>query len=360
MKLSMYFIFLTYLMLIIFPAEVLPQPYWVEPGVYITYIASRYDPYFETVKGATPEQIHTAELYYTVNGTLFRIFANNDTYVRFEFIKVEKGYATVRVAINMSNVTISTIFLNGTKSPIFWNSGDVMSEKLLPSHEPGFEDCVWLEVKLEKIILSGTYKIRLEDGAVFGMNGTYYGKTFLWFDSTNPPNVNESIAINKGMETTVWKVGTLNRSMMTYYGKFGPPLFSVLYSTENTKFYQKIDSERTYPLMEISFGGPSAGIVYDPSTEIAIYPTIIENAPYSDFYAVGIQWAQFTDEKSAYNLIVKKDKSWGTGLILYDTNAEFDKVETVEYPKPQTLPAYFFYGLLFVLMTAVLTFKRWR
>jgi len=341
-----YFGLLVLLLLFSSPAFVIAEPYWVKPGVYIEYIAQRYDPYFDLVRGADPSQIRTSEIFIEVNGTLFRIFANNNTTVRFDILDEKDGYLHVQATITMENVTISSIFLNGTKYPIFWDRGKAISERLIPSRDSGFLDCVWLEVKLEELRIAGTYLIRLRDGAVFDVEGTYYGHTFLWVGPNSLPKANETFSTSGNLNATVWGVGVSNESVMTYYGKFGPPLLSVLLTMEDFKLSQRINDKRNYTLLEVSFGGPSGGGIYDSSTGIAIYPTAMGAAPYADFYAIGLKWAVFQDQLSGYCMMAEKDRSWRSGLVLYDTNADFGVVETVKYTKPRTVVSYIFYTTL--------------
>ncbi|NJE10406.1 hypothetical protein [Thermococcus sp. MAR1] len=328
-------------------------PYWVKPGVYIEYIAQRYDPYIDLVTGALPNQIHTAEIFIEVNGTLFRVFANNNTTVRFDILDENNGYLRVRATIMMENVTILSIFLNGTKYPVFWNRRDVISEKLIPSHDVGFLDCAWLEVKLNNLTLSGDYMIRRSDGAVFDMDGNYYGHTFLWINPNNLPEANETFSLLGSTNVTVWGAGTLNESAMTYYGKFGPPLISIALTMGDFKLSQRIDEKREYTLIDVSFGGPSAGIIYDPSSGIALYPATTGTAPYADFRAIGVKWAVFEDQLSGYRMIAKKNRSWKFGLVLHDTNADFGAVDEVKYTRPQTAVGYIFYITLVFLGIAV-------
>ncbi|WP_258084313.1 hypothetical protein [Thermococcus thermotolerans] len=328
-------------------------PYWAKPGVYIEYVAQRYDPYFDFVKGATPSQVRTAEIFIEVNGTLFRIFSNNNTTVRFDILGESDGYLRVRATITMENVTIFSTFLNGTKYPVFWDHRNVISEELIPSHDVGFLDCVWLRVKLRNLSISGTYLIRLSDGAVFDADGNYYGHTFLWVDPNDLPRANETFSTSGNLNVTVWRVGTLNESVMTYYGKFGPPLISIALSMGDFKLSQRVDDERKYPLLEVSFGGPSAGGIYDPSTGIALYPTAMGTAPYADFYAIGVKWAVFEDQLSGYRMMSNKDSPWKFGLVLYGTNAEFEAVEGVKYTRPWTVTSYLFYLTLAFLGIAM-------
>ena len=340
---------LVLLFLFRFSALALAEPYWAKPGVYIEYVAQRYDPYFNVVRGATSDQVYTSEIFIDVNGTLFEISANNNTTIRFDILDESDGYLRVRATITMENVTISSIFLNGTKYPVFWDRRNVISERLIRSHYVGFLDCVWLEVALNKLRISGTYLIRLRDGAVFDMDGNYYGHTFLWIDPNDLPKVNETFSFLGNTNITVWDVGALNESVMTYYGKFGPPLISIALTMGDFKLSQRIDDKREYSLLEVSFGGPSAGMIYDPSSGIAVYPTAIGTAPYADFYALGIKWAVFEDQLSGYNMMTKKDHSWRFGLVLYDTNADFGTVEEVQFHRERTPWEYAFYGLLVVV-----------
>ena len=338
-------------------------PYWVKPGVYIEYAAHRYDPYFSLVTGARPDMINTAMLIYSVNGTLFRIEAHNDTRVRFEFLGVKEGFLKVRGIIEMENVTVTSIGLNSTEFPKFWDSGDVISEKLEKSHDVGFLDCVWLVVNLRKLTLAGEYRIRLNDSAVLGMNGTYYGHTFLWVDTSNPPKTGTIFSKAGTFEIAFSALRSINRSMMTYYGQFGPPLVALFtnFTRGEVSFAQRIDSGRKYMLMDISLHGPGPSLIYDPSTGIAVYPNPMSMAPYADFMAMGILWAEFVDEKAAYRMMAEKDDSWGYGLVLYDTNADFEATEEVQFPRPETPSEYAYYaslGLLVLMFVLTVVRKR--
>ncbi len=347
------------LALLSFPA-VQAAPYWVKPGVYIEYAAHRYDPYFPLVTGASPDMINTAMLIYSVNGTLFRIEAHNDTRIRFEFLGVEEGSLRVRGIIEMENVTVTSIGLNSTEFPKFWDGGDVISEKLEKSHDVGFLDCVWLVVNLRKLTLVGEYRIRLNDSAVLGMDGAYYGHTFLWVDTSNPPKTGTIFSEAGTFEIAFYTLRSINRSMMTYYGQFGPPLvaLSTNFTRGDISFAQRIDSRRKYTLMDISLHGPGPSLIYDPSTGLAVYPNSIGMAPYADFMAIGILWAEFVDEKAAYRMMAEKDDSWGYGLVLYDTNADFGATEEAQFPRPEAPSEYAYYAslgllvLMFVLTTA--------
>ncbi len=59
--------------------------------------------------------IRTAFLVYIVHNTSYRIYAYNDTYVKFKVLSEKGGYLTVGVRIRMSNVTVKvTVPAGGT------------------------------------------------------------------------------------------------------------------------------------------------------------------------------------------------------------------------------------------------------
>ncbi|WP_058938284.1 hypothetical protein [Thermococcus celericrescens] len=197
-------------------------------------------------------------------------------------------------------------------------------------------------MKLKKLVLTGKYRIRVNDSAVIGTDGIHYGHTFLWVDTSNPPKTGTVFSKTGDFEITFSALRSINKSMTTYYGQFGPPLASL--STNFTKgdvsFAQRIDGRRKYTLLDISLYGSGPPLIYDPSTGIAVYPDTFGMAPYADFMALGILWAQFVDEKAAYQMMAEKDDSWGYGLVLYDTNADFEAVEEVPFPRPEVPSEY--------------------
>ncbi|GAB6102062.1 hypothetical protein JCM16138_12850 [Thermococcus atlanticus] len=335
-------------------------PYWAKPGVYIKYAAMRYDPYIKYMieKGNPPRAINTAELMYLYRGILFRIYAKNDTNVTFRFLGEEKGYMTVALEIAMSNVTIMTIVRKDTKIPRFWDEKQVIWEKIEKSHDVGFLDCIWPQVKLKTLEIRKLYRIRLSDGTVFDMNGTAYGHTILWVNTTNPPAPGSIFGKWRESVITVYNTSTPRKSVMTYYRKFGPPVMVMLFSVPDMNLSQRVDSQRNYTFFSMTVFGPSGSAIYDPSSGMVIAPVAYALGVIPDLRAAGIVFATFTDEHSAYLALAKHDFSWASGLVLYRTNAWLGGVERLPFPKPRTQSEYVFYASLLILAVSVVKKAR--
>ena len=178
-------------------------PYWVRPGVYIEYAALRYEPYiqYQASAGTSPELVRTASLAYLHNGTLYRIYAYNDTHIRFRILDEKDGYLTVGVRIEMKNATVTvSVPIGESLSPI-WEQSEVIKVEAL--HTPTVSKVREYEVHLRSLSIVGVYRIRESDGAVFSTNGTYYGHTFLWIDPDKPPTENETFVVLPSLNWTM-------------------------------------------------------------------------------------------------------------------------------------------------------------
>ncbi|CAI1493393.1 MULTISPECIES: hypothetical protein [Thermococcus] len=333
----------------------LAAPYWVRPGVYIEYIAKRYDPYFPLVVGARPEQIHTAEIFIKINGTIFEVYANNDTRVIFKFLSVQNGYLTVETRIEMENVTIVSMGLKNSTFPEFWDRNEVISTSIEPSHDAGFLDCQWLKVKLGHLTLSGKYLIRLSDGAVFDMEGRYYGHTALWVDPSRLPESNETFFKFGSVVSKVYNVSPIDQKMMTYFREFGPPLIGISRTLEGFNVTQELGDGRKFTLLELHVQGPAIYGIYDPSSGLCLYPSTWVLTLLPDFGAIGIVFAVFTDELSAYRVQKEHSKLWGSGLVLYRTNIGATETEKVSFSGEGTPLEYAFCASLILLGVILIT-----
>jgi len=127
--------------------------------------------------GVDPRVIRTTTLFYIYNGTTYGIDCYNNTFIRFEILSEEKGYLTVRVTLSLHDVRLEVNSHNSARIPKIWKDSEMISQNT--SH--GFH------LKLRALEITGTYKIRESDDAVFSMNGKYYGHTFLWMDHPRLP-----------------------------------------------------------------------------------------------------------------------------------------------------------------------------
>jgi len=326
-------------------------PYWVKPGVYIEYVVTRYDPYiqYQASAGTSPELVRTAFLTYLHNGNLYRIYAYNDTHIRFRILDEKDGYLTVGVCIEMKNVTVKVSVPKGKNLSPIWERSEVIKVEAL--HTPMSSEVREYEVHLRSLSILGVYRIRESDGGVFSVNGTYYGHTFLWIGPDNPPKENETFVVLPTLNWTmkVKKVSSVDEAKKTYYGEFGPPVSTL--------------SLVGPPLVingVVEFTTETWGFIrYDPATGMVLSPTTLSVLISPDLSAVGIPFAAFTDERVAYDYEVNRNYVWAGLLPLYDTNAEFQRVEKVLFPKPKTKLKYVFYGSLVVFgLVAIVRFGK--
>ena len=330
---------------------VIAAPYWVKPGVYIEYAALRYEPYiqYQASTGTSPELVTTALLSYLHNGNLYRIYAYNDTYVRFRILDEKDGYLTVGVRIEMKNVTVEAIVPLGRNLTPIWERSEVIKVEALPT--PIGSKVREYDIFLHHLSIVGVYRIRASDGAVFSMNGTYYGHTFLWIDPDKPPKGNETFVVLPALNWTmkVEHVYSMDNATKTYYGKFGPPV-SILSIIGPPLVIKGV--------VEFTTNTPGY-IYYDPTTGLVLSPTTLPMLISPDLSAVGIPFAVFNDERAAYDCEVKRYCPWAGLLLLYDTNAEFQQAKEVPFPKPKTPVEYVFYGSLTLLgLVIVVGLKR--
>ncbi len=134
----------------------------------------------------------------------------------------------------------------------------------------------------------------------------------------------------------VKRVSSLDRIAKTYYGKFGSPVatLSLLGPPLAVKGIVEFTTQTPVDLR------------YDPSTGMVLSLTTISILISPDLAAIGIPFASFTDERVAYSQMVEKKGSLWAGLLpLYDTNAEFQKVQKVPFLKAQTPWEYLFLGV---------------
>ncbi|NJE31270.1 hypothetical protein E3E38_09480 [Thermococcus sp. 18S1] len=322
------------------------KPYWAKPGVYVEYAAMRYDPYiqYQLSQEYSTEQ-RTAFLVYLFHNASYKIYAYNDTYLKFTILEETDGYLTVGVRIDMSNVTVKVTVPTGENLSPIWEQNEVIKVETIPT--PSNSGTREYKVYLRSLRIEGVYRIRESDGAVFSPNGTHYGHTFLWID-TDPglvPQENETFVVFPTQNWTmkVEKVSVRDKPTKTYYGEFGPP--TAMLSLLGPPLVME-------GLVEFTTQTPG-DLCYDPTTGVVLSPTTISILISPDFAAIGIPFASFMDERVAYDQMVEKDLSWAGLLPLYDTNAEFQGVGEVPFSKAKTPWKYAFWGSLIFLGSIV-------
>ncbi|NJE48175.1 hypothetical protein [Thermococcus sp. 9N3] len=335
-------------------------PYWVKPGVYIEYIAERYDPYIQYLNGkgyVSNISKATSVIFYEYNGTVFRILTLNDTKIRFRVLEISNNLATIGVRIELNNVSILTLVKKNTTPPKFWDVGtsDVIIE---PPHDPSIpEDMVWYKIFTKRAVITGVYKLRLNDSAVFDLNGKFYGHTGLWYQATEDWNPSLPFIVEPGnVSYYIQKTGSWKRSFWTPYGTFGPPV-GVL-NLESKGGTIEVSIGRIFKIFERTVSPNSTStVLFDPNSGIIIGHSPTEFT-FPDLQAIGVIFGFFNDQRGAYLNQVKRDYSTWSGLLLYGTNAKFQKVQKITFSKVQTPLSYTFWVSL-VLLGSIVAARGW-
>ena len=317
--------------------------YWVESGVHIEYIASRYNPYiqYSISHGSRPDWITTSLMIYNYSGVLYVIKTYNNTAIRFNISDENNGYILSQVQIELRNVTVMTVLPKGIRPPIFWNTSEVISTKTEESRDPDFKNWVWHVFKLRSVSLEGSYLIRKTDLQVV-KDGKVYGHTML-FDSPLHPLGRGSSFSRYPFSTIIDKVTVDNKNLkrwrnITYY----PPLKTVV--TKGYSFNLTQPFGRGYPIVSVqmatliyTFDASDGKLVFTPN-----------GGP--DLWAVGVLSASFSDEYALYQVEVKRDDSYAVGLVLKSFKTGVKKSNTLSFHRPDVTTAYIFYGALVGLL----------
>ncbi|WP_297435537.1 hypothetical protein [Thermococcus sp.] len=325
----------------------LAAPYWVKPGVYIEYIAQKYDPYiqYRVSHGDKPDWITTSLMIYNYSGVLYVIKTYNDTVIRFNLSDENNGYIISHVQIELTNVTVMTVLPKGVHPPAFWKEVDVLSAKTEKSHDPDFKDWTWYMFKLREVTITGSYLIREADMQVV-KNGKAYGHTML-FDNPLHPIEKGSTFSKYPFRTVIGRVAVDNKNSkkwknITYY----PPLKTVV--TERYSFNLTQPFGKGYPIEIVQM----ATLIYtfDASDGKLIFTP--NGGP--DLWAVGILDASFTDEYALYQVEVRHDDSYATGIVLKSFRLKGENTGVVVFEKPKVKTSYVFYCSLAILLLALL------
>ncbi|WP_054840423.1 hypothetical protein [Thermococcus sp. JCM 11816] len=200
------------------------------------------------------------------------------------------------------------------------------------------------KVGIPYYVISGLYLIRKNDSSVFDLNGTFYGHTILWVDpGGDSPRENQTFMILPGANN--WKahvksLGSMDVRLNTYFGPFGPPVSTIRLVGGDPQLPGGVEMTPAF----------RTSIVYDPSTGLVfVPPSTLPVAMFPDLAAIGIHFALFTDQKGMYTREHDKATNWPSGILLYDTNAQFQEVETVPFSEAGTPTKYVFYASLLLL-----------
>ena len=339
---------------------VIAAPYWVKPGVEITYIAKRDNAYIqqqlESGKVSSPDNIKTASLVYLRNGTYYSINAHNTSTLSFRIASIKDGYAIVDVVLDLKNVTVSFEVPNGSKVSTFWDNGSVLN---YTCRKPLGGTNLVCTYRLRGLSFQGRYKIRLDDDAVFSMNGTYYGRTVLWIDPLHMP-ANGTVLYRHGNTTLkVKNIFSTQKKMKTYAGTFGPPLVWI-YTSEIDVKYGPVEAQGMnvyvydgldYYVLLSWFG--LAGIPDFEAAGIPIVSLFDEAAGREGIKTMGPMLYRFTPLQSGKNTTMSTQQGTNT------QTPESSGATGVEFSGNGGTTKYVFYGLL-ALLGLVIALSIWR
>ncbi|AFK22357.1 hypothetical protein Py04_0756 [Pyrococcus sp. ST04] len=315
----------------------LGAPNWVKEGVYVRYVVYRLMP-LNTSEIPFEEATPTLIIYYNYSGKLFGIKGYGNATVTFNITKIVNNTAFVKIEISAKGPIIVLYYGMGeniTNIPKFWDNSTVIKMRFDKS---SFTNTSVLEVYLKNLTINGAYKINLETGEVYGLNGKRFGKTILWYDYQNPIKPNETLCLDdEGREIKITDVKTLNVSLITYYKVFDPPIIMI-----KTSLGVKIT-----PTGERSFG---RGVMYYDGSSGLLLSFLTLNFP--DAEAAGFPLLVGFDEKGYEKSkeLIKKDIQVGGGLVLLDTNIKEKKVVEIEPSRPKSRLFYIYLALLFLVM----------
>jgi len=269
------------------------------------------------------------------------IKAYGSTTARFS-LERDGQFVEVRAEIILENVNVSAFLPPGVSPPRFWDESQVLSSKTVESHDPEFNGWKWHVFHLKELTITGNYLIRVNDSMVV-KEGTVYGHTMLW-DDPMKPLVNGSPFSVYPFSTKIESVQIDNdNSFKAWNTTHRPPTKLVATAPYSYNLTQHL--EKDFTIMSSTYS--TTAFRFDASRGVLL--STLGEAP--DFWALGILSANFADEYSAYQIEVKGDDSYLTGLVLeeFKTGAEPPE-KPVQYKRPETEFRLVFYSSITLLL----------
>ncbi|AEC50988.1 hypothetical protein PNA2_0070 [Pyrococcus sp. NA2] len=318
----------------------LGTPYWIEPGVYMKYVAYQTKSIDPTSSGFGDA---TLQVVYNYSGKLFKIgaFGNSTVTFRVESIVNDTAIVSVEISMEYPKILYSTEGKTLDFSP-FWDNNSVIWMVHNKSKTTGK---YILEIVLRNLTLKGKYKIDLKTGDVYDLRGRYHGKTILWYDVANPFKINETICVDsEGREVKIDRITVSNISFLTYYKTFKPPIITI----KTTIGVLKTPTSKVIGRNVMIYDG-SSGILISflapnfPDAKAAGFPVLY-----------GFDMKGFELSRKEWK---REDIQIGGGLVLLDTNADLIKTRLINYSE-KTSKLNYIYLLLLLLFILSLLVKR--
>ena len=323
-------VLLVFLICFIFSTPVVHATYTdsvIRPGAYFVYVAR------------TNESVNVSSLAGIMgSGSLFfsleldnepvsvNVYGNGS--VEFRIASVKDGMATVQV---IASGTDALIRYSGSITQ-FWDKESVIS-----TESQGNTTLV----AVRDFSITREYKMNIYTGEVYDLKGRSYGRTLLLYNQNVKPKLGLFTAPN-GLNVSVFKVTTINMTVITYYKRFLPPLIQV------------ITTPYAVSSAYITAKGKSI-LIYDPGSGILLS---YFGFSWADFQAAG--FSLFGGFDRSGSSVLGKDKMFAPGLVLAETNV-LGSVARVRY-SPKTSPLIYVYlvSLLLAVTSALLEAREWE
>ncbi|NJE04063.1 hypothetical protein [Thermococcus sp. MV11] len=319
-------------------------PYWFQEGTYVKYAVKMPENPDKREVNVFPvwplllsknAYVKIKEAYEGASGqvkmdnnSIVPLLVRGDSYLTFEFFNVTNETASVRVTLEMNDVSVGP------------------------------------EESLPRLVLSKVLLLNLSDMTYYEEDGTPIGPPTFFIDPAHPPGKGKHVLSPEfmrkyrllGDEVVVTNVSFTwmdDKVLHTHYRDFLPP-------------YLYVEARSRYLVYDLSTGeevGTITQLVYDIDTGILITTLFCDATP--ELVSLGVIDSSPLDRVNSRKLerLIDEggdDKEWyAQGFNLYDTNVKLPDYGSGR--SPSTPVRYFFVISLVVLaMTALWTERRWK
>lgn len=299
----------------------------IRPGAYFVYVARTNESVNESSLAGI---MGSGNLFFSLKldneSVSVNVYGNGSA--EFRIASVRDGMATVQV---IASGTDALIRYSGNIAQ-FWDKESVIS-----TESQGNTTLV----AVRDFSITREYKMNIHTGEVYDLKGKYYGRTLLFYNQNVKPELSLFTAPN-GLNVSVFKVTTINMTVITYYKRFLPPLIQV------------ITTPYAVSSAYITAKGKSV-LTYDPASGLLLS---YFGFSWADFQAAGFSLFGGIDRKGFS--IPGKDEMFAPGLVLAETNV-LGSVAKVRY-LPETSPLIYVYliSLLLAVASALLEVRGWE
>ncbi|WP_297519112.1 hypothetical protein [Thermococcus sp.] len=299
----------------------------VKPGAYFLYVARTNESVNES---SLLSALGSGNMFFSLrrNGEPVFVSVYGNGSVEFRVLSVEDGTATVRLVVSGKD---AVIMYTGNITP-FWSGRDVISSMTSGNVT---------RVAVRSFELGSVYRLNVLTGTVYDLKGRPYGRTLLFYGRDVVPG-RALFTAPDGLKVSVSRVTTLNSTVVTYYGRFLPPLIQV------------VTTPYRVSMVNITASGRSI-LIYDPGSGVLLS---YFGFSWADFRAAGFSLFGGIDRSGLSAL--GKGEMFAPGLVLADTNV-LGGGSAVKY-SPETSPlAYVYLALIAIAgVFALMEVRRWE